>query len=257
MMLGTCLSLLALPGLSQVELSVFGQYNLNLSYPNSGTVASDVASLFSAYYDEWQAFLEPALRQQNGLGLGGRIAFNLTPNFALEGSFEYVMAKTAFKDKVVSDLENLIDSMGYSQYLTINNAGGSITRYYGNFVFSFPSSGGLTPYITVGIGTTTFKIEKNTGPEVNYDITPVLTKINIYYDNVSALTFNGGFGIKYLLSPNMGLRFDARIFYCKPDFKQKLDHTFLGISIFNEKNSYTQSGSHVDTSVNFGFFISF
>jgi opacity protein-like surface antigen len=227
-----------------------------MSYPNTGTVAPDVASLFSAYYDEWQAFLEPALNQKNGLGLGGRIAFNITPNFGLEGSYEYIMAKTAFSDEVITDLETLIDSLGYSQYLETKKSGGSISRYYGNLVFSFPSAGGIIPYITAGIGITSFKIEKNIGPEVNYDVSPILTKANFYYENVSALTFNGGFGFKFLFSPNAGIRFDARIFYCKPEFKQKLDHTFLGISIFSDKNSYTQTGSHVDTSVNVGFFIS-
>ena len=59
------------------------------------------------------------------------------------------------------------------------------------------------------------------------------------------------------MSPNMGLRLDARVFYCKPEFKQKLEHTFLGISIFDDKNSYTQNGSLVDTSVNLGIFIAF
>ena len=189
-MLSICISLLALPGLSQVELSFFGQYNLNLSYPDKGTVASDVASIFSAYYDEWQAFLEPVLQQQNGLGFGSRITLNITPNFALEGSFEYIMAKTAFSDEVIDNLETLIDSLGRSQYLEIRNAGGNILRYYGNLVFSFPSAGGLTPYITAGIGITSFKIEKNTGPDVNYNLTPFLSKVHFYYDNVSALTFN-------------------------------------------------------------------
>lgn len=70
------------------------------------------------------------------------------------------MAKTAFSDEAITDLETLMDSLGYSQYLETKKSGGSISRYYGNLVFGFPSAGGIIPYITAGIGITFFKIEK-------------------------------------------------------------------------------------------------
>jgi len=257
LILMACVSLLAVSAFSQVELSLFGQFNLNLSYPTSGTANSSIVSQFSNYYNEWQAFLDPVLQQQNDLGFGGRIAFNVTPTIGIEGTVEYIMAKTQFSEEVVNNLEDLITSLGYSQYLAINKAGGNILRYYGNIVINIPSPGGVTPYITVGLGMTHFKIEKATGPEVDYDIKPFLTKANFYYENVSALTFNAGIGAKIFFSPTVGLRIDARMFYCKPKFTQKLDHTFFGITIFDDETSYTQEGSHVDTSLNVGVFFKF
>jgi len=253
----TCFSLLAIPAFSQVELTIFGQYNLNLSYPDTGTIDPNVASTASIYVDQIEAFINPVLQQQNDLGLGGRIAFNITPTIGIEASIEYIMAKTNFKKDIADNLEDFINTSGYPQYFTLNRAGGNILRYYGNVVINIPSSGGITPYITVGLGVTHFKIEKGTGPEMNYDITPLLTKINVYYKNVSALTFNTGIGAKILFSPNIGLRIDARMFYCKPKFQQKIDSSFLGITIFNKEDGYLQEGTHADASLNFGIFFIF
>lgn len=244
-------------GFSQVEFHFFGQYNMNMSYPADGTADTNVKSIFNSYYNQWQAFLGPVLEQKNNLGFGGRIAFNVSPSFAIEGTFEYIMAETQFNETVSQDITDLLTGLGYVDELTIVS-GGSIMRYYGNVVFNIPAPGNITPYITAGAGITQFTLKKGNGPELCYLIKSgalTLAEINFWHENISVLTFNGGLGIKFKVSPNFGIRLDGRIFYCSPEINQFLNHTSLAIEVFNNKISHTTTGSHLDASFNFGFFI--
>ncbi len=245
-------------GFSQVEFTAFGLYNLNLSYPGTAELDSDVESEISWYYDEWQAFFEPVLGQEGGLGFGGRIAFNITPAIGIEGSLEYIMAETSFTEGIVDDLLDLMEFIGYGDFVEIaNEKGGNIMRYYGNIVFNIPSPGNMTPYITAGIGITQFKLAEDIGPEIFADSPATLETIHIYYENTSALTFNGGLGVKALFTPNIGLRIDARVFYCNPEFQQKFYEKIWGIVVFNDVDSLVQSGAHIDANLNVGFFARF
>ncbi len=243
-------------GFSQVDFTLFGLYNLNLSYPSTVELDSDVEAMVPIYYDEWQAFFDAALEQNGGIGFGGRIAFNITPAIGIEGSLEYIMAETSFTEGILDDLLDKMESIGFGDAVEVaNESGGNIMRYYGNVVFNIPSPGNMTPYITAGIGITQFKMAEGTGPEI--ELVSTLERIHIYYEDVSALTFNGGGGIKMLFTPNIGLRIDARVFYCNPEFKQKFYEKFWGVVIFNDVDSVVQSGAHLDANLNVGFFARF
>ena len=245
-------------GFSQVDFTLFGLYNLNLSYPSTVELDSDVEAVVSSFYDEWQAFFDAALEQNGGIGFGGRIAFNITPAIGIEGSLEYIMAETSFTEGIVDDLLDKMESIGYGDFMEIaNESGGNIMRYYGNVVFNIPSPGNMTPYITAGIGITQFKITEEVGPEILADRPGTQETVHIFYENASALTFNGGGGIKALFTPNIGLRIDARVFYCNPEFQQKFYEKFWGVVIFNEIDSLIQSGAHIDANLNVGFFARF
>jgi len=241
---------------SQIELTAFGIYNLNLSYPDQGTINSDVESAFAGIADAWKSLIGPVLQQQDNFGFGARIGFNLTSSIGIEGSFEYIMAKTEIAEQIVTDIYEIVESSGHPELLDIKEAGGNIMRYYGNIVFSIPSSGKATPYITAGIGITQFKITEGTGPQVDLNAEP-LAGVHVRYNDTSALTFNGGLGVKYLFTSRVGIRADARIFYCNPKFEQSLDFLFWGTQIFSDEISFTQDGAHIDTSLNLGIFARF
>jgi len=248
--------LMSLGGFAQVEIHLFGQYNFNLTYPEDITVDPDVQSIFSSYTDEWKAFLGPILEQEDGLGFGGRIAFNITPNLAIEGTFEYNLVATAFAGTVVDDV--IAAESSYSDAFTVTRSGGSLIRYYGNVVFNIPSAGNITPYITAGAGITQFNIKKGEGPELDFRVkwgALTAAHMHVYYENTSALTLNGGLGVKIKFSPNFGIRLDGRVFYTAPEINQYLDHTFFGITLLTGENSTVLSGTHVDGVLNAGLFL--
>jgi len=230
-------------GFSQVEFTAFGLYNLNLSYPGTMEIDPDVESEISWYHDEWQAFFDGVLGQEGGLGFGGRIAFNITPAIGIEGSVEYIMAETSFTEGIVDDLVDLMESIGYGDYVEVaNESGGNIMRYYGNIVFNIPSPGNMTPYITAGVGITQFKITEGVGPEIDIDCPLTMERVHIWYEDVSAFTFNGGLGIKMLFTP---------------EFQQKFYNEFFGYVLFDDVDSLVQSGAHIDANLNVGFFARF
>ncbi len=249
---------LAVLSFAQIELTAFGLYNLNLSYPGDLELDSDIESDYSSWYPEWQAFFNEPLKQNGGLGFGGRIAFNITPAIGIEGSLEYIMAETAFAEGLVDDLVDRMESIGYGDFVEVaNESGGNIMRYYGNIVFNIPSPGNMTPYITAGVGITQFKMAEGVGPEIEVIRPSTGEQIHLYYTNTSALTFNGGLGVKALLSSNMGLRIDARVFYCSPEFQQKFYLEIFNYVVFDDVDSVVQSGPHIDANLNIGFFAKF
>jgi hypothetical protein len=243
---------------AQIELTAFGLYNLNLSYPSDVELDSDLESAMPIFYPEWQAFFEDSLTQKGGLGFGGRIAFNITPSIGIEGSFEYIMAESSFTEGILDDAVDLMESLGYGDAVEVaNESGGNIMRYYGNIVFNIPSPGNMTPYITAGLGITQFKLAEGVGPEIDVIHSPSGQQVHIYYTDTSALTFNGGLGIKALLASNIGVRIDARVFYCNPEFQQKLDLEMFWTTVFDGLDSVLQSGAHMDANLNVGFFARF
>lgn len=239
---------------SQVELTFFGQYNVSLSFPDAGTIHPDVNAV--SWTDWWRAVFGPVLEQKNGFGFGARIAFNLVPAIGIEGTFEHIVGGFELSSDVTANLEAEIEAGGFGSYLAIKGSGGNIIRYYGNIVFNIPSTNGIYPYITAGLGMTQFSLRKGTGPDILYDVSPAATVLDIHYDKLSALTFNAGGGIKLLFSESAGLRVDARIFYCKPDFEQLFFYRFLTVDIFDGV-SFTQTGGLTEASINIGLFLKF
>ncbi len=251
------IAVLAGTGFSQVEFSVFGLYNLNISYPKDGQFNSIVENVVGSWYSEWLAFFATVLDQEDGLGFGARVAYDLTPSTGIEASIEYIKAETIFTDNIVDNLQNKMESIGYDDWIqTANKSGGNIIRYYANLVLNFPNASKITPYATFGLGITQFKIQQN-GPQIETGYGPIEERIHLYYEDVSALTFNGGLGVKVLFTPNIGLRADARIFVCDPDFNQFFSFEALGTTVFDNEMSYIQGGTHIDTNLNIGFVVRF
>jgi hypothetical protein len=245
-------------GYSQVELTAFGLYHMNVSFPSKVSIKSSVESEISIWYPEWQAFFSSVLEQKSGIGFGGRIAYNLTPSISFEASLEYIMAKTRFTEGLVDNFLARLELTGFSECLeTATRSGGDIIRYYGNIVFNFSSSSSLTPYATAGFGFTQFRIGQGVGPEIEVESSVFNERFHLYYLNTTALTFNGGLGVKTLFSPNLGLRMDARIFVCDPDFEQILRFERGGSTLFDDVGSVIQSGTHIDTNLNIGLFLEF
>lgn len=243
---------------SQVEFTFFGLYHLNISYPSDGEFNSRFGSIISNWDPEWQAFFETVLEEKNGMGFGGRAAYNLTPTTGFEVSVEYIMAETAFTEGLVDDLLNDLESSGSLDWLkTANRSGGNIVRYYGNLVFNFTESTRFTPYATAGLGITQFKIKQGQGPEIEVVSPGLGERFHLYYADSSALTFNGGLGVKALFSPNFGVRADARIFVCDLDFEQMLSVDIGGSRLIDNEGSFIQSGTHIDTNINIGLFVKF
>ena len=243
---------------SQVEFTVFGLYNMNVSFPSEFDINSSVESEISSWHPEWQAFFSSVLEEQSGLGFGGRIAWNITPSTGLEASVEYIPVKTKFTDGLVDDFLYRLESTGYSEWLeTATRSGGNIIRYYGNFVFNFPSSSPITPYATAGLGFTQFRIAQGVGPEIDVSSPGSDERFHLYYLNTTALTFNGGLGVKALFSSNLGFKIDARIFVCDPDFEQIIRLESGGTTLFDDEGSVIQKGTHIDTNLNIGLFIKF
>jgi opacity protein-like surface antigen len=249
--------ILAGTGFSQVEFTVFGLYNLNISYPKEGEINNKVDDVVESWYSEALAFFSTALEENDGLGFGVRVAYDLTPSTGFEASIEYIKAETAFIDNIVDNLQDKMESIGYGDWIqTAIKSGGSIIRYYGNIVFNFPNASKITPYATFGLGITQFKIQKN-GPQIETGYGSDDEKMKLYYNNVSAFTFNGGLGVKALFTPNIGLKLDARIFVCQPDFNQMFSYETMGSTVFEDEMSYIQSGTHIDTNLNIGFIVRF
>lgn len=246
------------PGFSQVEFTAFGLYNMNITYSSEVEVNSVVEASMAYWYPEWGAFFSSVIAQKNGMGFGGRIAYNLTPSTGFEAGVEYIMAETEFTEGLVDNFLDRLATEGISDWLeTATESGGNIIRYYGNAVFNFPSSGPLTPYATFGLGFTQFKIGQGVGPEVDVKSPVSGERFHLYYLDTTALTFNGGLGIKALFSSNFGFRIDARIFVCDPDFEQMLRIDGTGGNIIFDEGSVIQDGTHIDTSLNLGLLLKF
>ena len=77
-------------GFSQLEFTFFGQYNMNLSFPDRGTIHPDVAA---SIWEYWEPVFGPILEQQNAFGFGARLSFNIVPAIGIEGTFEYISGR--------------------------------------------------------------------------------------------------------------------------------------------------------------------
>jgi len=258
--IGLLLGILLLTSVSfsQVEFTAFGLYNFNVSFSSEGDVNSIVESEVSSWYPEYQAFFSTVLEQQNGTGLGGRIAYNFTPSTGFEFTVESISAPAAFNEGLIDNLKDRLQSTGYSNWLEISNqSGGNIIRYYGNLVFNFPSSSPITPYASFGLGLTQFKLGEGVGPELDIISPDSSERFHLYYLDSTELTFNGALGAKVVFSSHIGLRLDARIFVCDPDFEQRISTTSGGFVLFDDIGSVIQGGTHIDTNLNLGLFVKF
>ena len=96
-----------------------------------------------------------------GPGFGGRVAIWFSPMIGFEGSLRYSLQKPRFNEAVVADLEGKMDDINYTQYFSITPEGGKMIRFYGNVIFDLMPGAMFSPYLTAGLGMTSFTIEPN------------------------------------------------------------------------------------------------
>lgn len=249
-------ALVSVPAQAQMKLdfSLFGGFGFNMAFAGTVTTQSAFSSGTASYYDAWQPFFhDPVLELKAGPSFGGRATLWFTPNLGFEGSFEYSLAKPRFNEANVADLEATMDDIGYNNYFSITPEGGHMMRFYGNIIFNLMPGAQFTPYLTAGIGITSYTIET----ALNITRSGYGEVMDLWYDNASALTFNGGAGFNYWFTPMIGLRFDARMFYGSPKLPQTYGYkiTIFPLSNWPEDNYVTQSGSHIDAVVTVGIVI--
>lgn len=253
--LALALALTAVPALAQikVEFSGFGGFGFNLAFASTVKTDAGFANDTSGYYDAWQPFFnDPVLEMKAGPSFGGRIALWFTPMIGFEGSFEYSMQKPRFNEAVVADLEGQMDDINYNQYFSITPEGGKMIRFYGNVIFDLMPGAMFSPYLTVGLGMTSFTIE----PNISIERSGYNEAISLSYDNPSALTLNAGGGFKAWFTPMLGLRVDVRVFYApSAKFAQTYSYKIFGTTVFPEDNYVTQSGAAVDAVITVGLVI--
>lgn len=244
-----------------VEITAFGGYNLNLGFPQTITLSSQLATESSGWYTEWQNFINhPMLEQAGGAAFGGRLAVQITPMIGIEASFEYGAVQFRYNVADIAALQNKMEAVGWGPYFTFVTSGGHMMRIYGNVVLNFPVPGGFTPYITGGIGTTSFTLYPS-GPSVSMSRSAWDSSDDWHYVDTSALTFNAGGGFKYLFGPMVGIRVDARVFLGSPKFDQyvaskEFGDWYIGPGTGSaQPGGSTQSGSHTDVVLNAGIFI--
>lgn len=124
-------------------------------------------------------FFEKVQNLENRPIFGGRLGYNFTNTFGIEGSWEYIRSKVDDKNKTFSK-EGQFTS-------PISNV--DINMYHLDLVYHFLPEGKFNPFIVAGYGA------------VNYS-----PKINS--KNMSVIDF--GVGAKYWLTDNIALRLDVR-----------------------------------------------
>ncbi len=241
-------------GQVHVEVSAFGGYGLNLSFPNTMTIDSTFQGKLTTYgyYNEWKTLLTtPVLEQKGGAGFGGRVLVQITPLLGLEAGVEYGLNKFALNAAAMSALNAKMTSINYAQYCDFLDTGGHVLRISGNLLLNLVGEGAFIPYVTLGAGTTSYTVE----PALLISRPAYSETLDLHYANASALTFNGGAGFKYFLTPSIGLRFDARVYYSSPKFEQSFYNSYFGITPITQGYWTSQSGTLLDASLNVGLFI--
>ncbi|MFH1028462.1 MAG: outer membrane beta-barrel domain-containing protein, partial [Pseudomonadota bacterium] len=124
-------------------------------------------------------FFEKVQNLENRPIFGGRLGYNFTNTFGIEGSWEYIRSRVDDKNKTFSK-EGQFTS-------PISNV--DINMYHLDLVYHFLPEGKFNPFIVAGYGA------------VNYS-----PKINS--KNMSVIDF--GVGAKYRMTENIALRLDVR-----------------------------------------------
>jgi hypothetical protein len=128
----------------------------------------------------------------NGGTAGGRAAYNFSKNFSIEANYNFM----------VNNARLLVPG----NFAGLNSTfGNQIQSFAIDPVFNFtPRGKRLRPYITAGVGPSWFVPAK---------------QARAFASNSTELALNYGGGVKYHLSPHLGLRFDARgVFEQNPTF---------------------------------------
>jgi OOP family OmpA-OmpF porin len=126
------------------------------------------------------------------VGFGGRLGYNFTDNWALEGSFNFVPHAEADIEGFDEDGLNLPET--------------TVWLANGNLLYSFLlNQSRLVPFVTAGGGVANFNVDNDD---------------NIAEDSETDGEVNAGGGLKLFLSRTVALRADARhhwIFAAKPN----------------------------------------
>jgi|GEM_PF-1383331 hypothetical protein len=247
--------LLAVPAAAQVklELTGFGGYGFNLGNAKTVTIDPDFVDDSASFYDCWQTMWhDPVLELKGGPGFGGRLTLWFTPMIGIEGSFEYSMMKPRLNADAVAAIEDQMEDIGYTDYISITPDGGHLMRIYGSLVLNMAPGASFSPYLAIGAGVNSYTM----GPSFVGDRAAYSEYMSYNYENASALCLNGGLGFKLWLNPRIGLVFDGRLFFTpSAEFKQIYGYKVFGVQVFPEDNYVTQSGSSIDVVVSAGIVI--
>jgi len=124
-------------------------------------------------------FFEKGQNLENSPVFGGRVGYNITNTFAIEGTGEFTR----------SHVDNKSTSFSREGQFTTPIDGVSITRYHLDLLYHFMPESKFNPFIVAGYGASHFN------PRINSK-------------NMS--TPNFGVGAKYWMSDNIALRLDVR-----------------------------------------------
>lgn len=118
----------------------------------------------------------------NALGFGGRLAYNLTDTWGLEGSVSYTNADFDFQDDFDDDDENLPQT--------------AVMLAHANLNYNVPlNNSALVPYLTAGGGLANFNVDNDD---------------NIDEESETDGEVNAGGGLKLFLSETIAVRGDVR-----------------------------------------------
>ena len=118
----------------------------------------------------------------NSLGFGGRLAYNLTDTWGLEGSFGYTNADFDLEDDFDDDDENLPQT--------------AVMLALANLNYNVPlNNSALVPYVTAGGGIANFNVDNDD---------------NIDEESETDGAINAGGGLKLFLSETIAVRGDVR-----------------------------------------------
>jgi OOP family OmpA-OmpF porin len=143
-------------------------------------------------------FFETAQNLENRPVFGGRVGYNFTRYFGIEGAGEYIRTR-------VDDKEKMWTKEGQ---FTSPIDGVDLTFYHLNLVYHFIPEGKVNPFVLVGFGGAHYRPERSTK---------------------DMAAFNVGLGAKYWLTDNIALRFDVQD-YMVTEIMQETYHN-VGVTL--------------------------
>lgn len=143
-------------------------------------------------------FFESSQNLKNGLMFGGRVGYNFTRHFGVEGAGEYISSRVDDTTKT-GVMEGQFRSPTDKVDLTFYNI---------NAVYHFIPDGKFNPFVLVGFGGTHYSQKISTR---------------------DMAAFNAGVGVKYSLTDNIALRLDVQDYMVTEIFQETYHN--IGVSV--------------------------
>ncbi len=223
---------------SKIEITVFGGFNSGFGLQTAQNVASDLLTgMSSPWYGAgytgfyWAAtgpakldadIVGPMLKLDAGAMAGIKLGFNLTEMLQLEAYFGYGFSGYSIDDtvwgdfttagtKTVSSLQAIAGRTVSFTDNSIQKAGKTILGGL-NLNIMFGSGGSVVPYASIGAG----MMSVSDAPSIAWLLQqtalgyPATFTLDVTYATKMAFLFNAGFGLKFYLGPNYGIKLEGR-----------------------------------------------